>query len=119
MLDVQELHVAYGSVHAVHGISLSVSAGGCMALLGANGAGKTSAVEAIAGLLPTRAGKVTLDGQNITGLPASTIVRRGLALVPQWRELFPAFSVEETLAAASSAPRGRPPLPVEQVYDLF
>ena len=119
MLDVQELHVAYGSVHAVHGISLTVGAGSSMALLGANGAGKTSAVEAIAGLLPTRAGKVTLDGQDITGLSASAIVRRGLALVPQWRELFPAFSVEETLVAASSAPRGRAPLPLDAVYNLF
>ncbi len=119
MLQVSGLKVAYGAVEAVHGVDLTVGAGQSLALLGANGAGKTSTVEAIAGLLPTAGGRVMFEGSDITGRPASEIVRRGLALVPQWRELFPAFTVEETLKAAASAPRGRSPLPLDQVYDLF
>ncbi|MDB5512384.1 MAG: livF [Enterovirga sp.] len=119
MLEISGLKVSYGAVQAVHGIDLTLAPGESLALLGANGAGKTSSVEAIAGLLPTAGGRVVFDGADITGKPASHIVRRGLALVPQWRELFPAFTVEETLLAASSAPRGRPPLPLDHVYDLF
>ncbi len=119
MLEVKGLRVAYGSVEVVHGLDLEVAAGETLALLGANGAGKTSCVEAIAGLIPTAGGSVSLDNLDITGRPASYIVQRGLALVPQWRELFANFSVEETLRAAMSAPRGRPPLPLDQVYGIF
>ncbi|WP_213769811.1 ABC transporter ATP-binding protein [Bradyrhizobium sp. dw_78] len=119
MLEVRGLRVAYGSVEVVHGLDLDVAAGESLALLGANGAGKTSSVEAIAGLLPTAGGRVNLDGEDVTRRPASYIVRRGLALVPQWRELFANFSVDETLRAAMSAPRGRPPLPLESVYEMF
>jgi branched-chain amino acid transport system ATP-binding protein len=119
MLEVSALRVASGAMTRVQGLDLSLSAGGCVALLGPNGAGKTASVEAIAGLLPKSAGRVIFNGEDITSLSASAIVRRGLALVPQWRELFPNFSVEETLLAGSNAARGRPPLPSEVVYDLF
>jgi branched-chain amino acid transport system ATP-binding protein len=119
MLEVSALRVASGAMTRVQSLDLSLSAGGCVALLGPNGAGKTASVEAIAGLLPKSAGRVIFNGEDITSLSASAIVRRGLALVPQWRELFPNFSVEETLLAGSNAARGRPPLPCEVVYDLF
>jgi len=119
MLEVSGLSVAYGSVRAVHSLDLSLARGETVALLGANGAGKTSSVEAIAGLLPKAGGRVVFEGEDITGLAASTVVRRGLALVPQWRELFPNFTVEETLRAASSAPRGRAPTPLPEIYELF
>jgi branched-chain amino acid transport system ATP-binding protein len=119
MLEVTGLRVASGAMIRVEELDLSLSASGCVALLGPNGAGKTASVEAIAGLVPKAAGRVTFDGHDITGLSASSVVRRGVALVPQWRELFPNFSVEETLVAGSNAARGRPAIPAEAVYNLF
>jgi branched-chain amino acid transport system ATP-binding protein len=119
MLEVSALRVASGAMVRLHGLDLSLAAGDCVAVLGPNGAGKTASVEAIAGLLPKAGGRVTFDGNDITHLPASAVVRRGLALVPQWRELFPNFSVEETLLAGANAARGRPALPEETIYDLF
>ncbi|RAI44128.1 ABC transporter ATP-binding protein [Rhodoplanes roseus] len=118
-LRVTGLTVSYGRVAAVRELRLTIEAGEALVLLGPNGAGKTSAVEAIAGLLPKRAGTVEFFGENIAGLTASAIVRKGLALVPQWRELFPTFSVEETLLAATTAAQGRDPKPLDQIYALF
>jgi branched-chain amino acid transport system ATP-binding protein len=118
-LRVTGLTVAYGQVAAVRNLNLTIEAGEALVLLGPNGAGKTSAVEAIAGLLPKRQGRVDFLGEDISGLDASAVVRRGLALVPQWRELFRTFSVEETLLAATTAAQGREPQPLESVYDLF
>jgi branched-chain amino acid transport system ATP-binding protein len=119
MLQVTNLRVAYGPVEVVHDLSLSIEAGGVLALLGANGAGKTSCVEAIAGLLPVARGKVIFNGADIAGRPASDIVRKGLALVPQLRELFPNFGVEETLEAAMGAAEDRQALTIEEIYDYF
>jgi len=119
ILQTSGLRVASGPMIRVDGLDLSLAERGCLALLGPNGAGKTASVEAIAGLIPKAAGRVTFDGSDITGLDASKVVRRGLALVPQLRELFPNFSVEETLLAGSHAARGRPALPFEMVYELF
>ena len=119
ILDVQGLRVATGPMIRLDGLDLALEAGGCIALLGPNGAGKTASVEAIAGLIPKAMGRVLFDGQDISTLPASAVVRRGLTLVPQWRELFPGFSVEETLLAGANAARGRSPLPMDDIYDLF
>jgi branched-chain amino acid transport system ATP-binding protein len=119
MLEVSALRVASGAMTRLHSLDLSLSDGGCIALLGPNGAGKTACVEAIAGLVPKAAGRVTFNGEDITALSASAVVRKGLALVPQWRELFPNFSVDETLLAGSNAARGRPAIPSRSVYDLF
>jgi branched-chain amino acid transport system ATP-binding protein len=118
-LRVTGLTVAYGQVVAVRNLNLRIEAGEALVLLGPNGAGKTSAVEAIAGLLPKRQGRVEFLGEDISGLDASAVARKGLALVPQWRELFRTFSVEETLLAATTAAQGREPTPLESVYDLF
>jgi len=119
ILEVSGLRVASGAMVRLQGLDCSLEAGGAIALLGPNGAGKTASVEAIAGLIPKAGGRVVFDGLDITHLPASAVVRRGLALVPQWRELFPNFSVEETLLAGANAARGRPALPEETIYDLF
>ncbi len=118
-LRVTDLRVAYGQVVAVHDLSLTIEAGDALVLLGPNGAGKTSAVEAIVGLLPKRRGKVEFFGEDISAMNTSAIVRKGLALVPQWRELFPTFSVEETLIAATTAADKREPKSLESIYDLF
>lgn len=118
-LEVTSLKVAYGQVVAVHDLSLRLGRGETVALLGPNGAGKTSSVEAIAGLLPKASGSVKLGTIDITELPADGVAKKGVALVPQWRELFPAFSVEETLLAGTAAAVGRPAKPLDYVYDLF
>jgi ABC-type branched-subunit amino acid transport system ATPase component len=118
-LRVTDLTVTYGPVVAVRDLSLSVESSEALTLLGPNGAGKTTAVEAIAGLLPKRRGKVEFFGEDISRASASAIVRRGLALVPQWRELFRNFTVEETLLAATTAAAGRTPTPLASIYDVF
>src|SRR5689334_14746267 len=119
MLEVSDLKVAYGAIEAVHGLNLSLNAGDSLALLGPNGAGKTATVEAIVGLIPKRQGAVKLDGVDISRWPASSVVKHGIALVPQWRDLFPEFTVQENLLAANAAARGRAPKPIEYVYGLF
>ena len=107
MLEVSALRVASGAMTRVQGLDLSLPASGCVALLGPNGAGKTASVEAIAGLVAKAGGRVMFNGEDITALSASSVVRRGLALVPQWRELFPNFSVEETNGGDSLRARSR------------
>jgi branched-chain amino acid transport system ATP-binding protein len=119
LLEVNNLSVAYGQVVAVHDLNFSLKAGESLSLLGANGAGKTSTVEAISGFLKTTAGNIVFDGKNISSRPASHIARSGLALVPQWRELFPNFTVEETLIAGRAAARNREPLVLDEIYDYF
>lgn len=120
MLTVDNLTVQYGQVVAVRGLSFKVGAGECIAILGTNGAGKTSCVESIVGLLPKTAGAVTFADRNITRMAASGIVRLGVALVPQLRELFFNFTVDETLLAATAACRGRrAPIPSEEIFELF
>ncbi len=118
-LDVDGLSVTRRRIPVVHALSLSLATGGSLALLGANGAGKTSAVEAIAGLLLKSDGTMHLHGEDITLLSASAVARRGLSLVPQWRDLFPNFTVEETLQAALNAGARRGRRQFEDIYELF
>lgn len=119
MLTVSDLVVAHAGIVAVRNVSFAIDEGEAVAILGPNGAGKTSCVEAIAGLQAKRSGVVEFAGRDISRLPASAIARLGLALVPQWRELFPNFSVEETLVAGARAAIGRKPRPMEEVFNLF
>lgn len=101
MLEVSDLHVAYGDSHIVQGVSLSVGAGRLVAVLGRNGVGKTTLIRAIAGLTPPRQGRVILDGQDIGGRPAHEIARRGIRLVPQGRRLFRSLDVREHLVVGA------------------
>jgi branched-chain amino acid transport system ATP-binding protein len=119
MLEVSGLRVASGAMIRVDGLDLCLPESGSIALLGPNGAGKTASVEAISGLIRKAAGRVIFDGADITQLEASKIVRRGLTLVPQLRELFPNFSVHETLVAGSHAACRRAAIPFDTIYDLF
>jgi branched-chain amino acid transport system ATP-binding protein len=98
LLEVRGLEVAYGGIRAVQGIDLSVSAGEIVALIGANGAGKSTTLKALAGLLPVRAGSLRYAGEDITGRPAHRLLRQGLALVPEGRGVFPRLTVAENLA---------------------
>jgi len=114
MLAVEELRVAYGAVQAVHGISFSVERGEVVALIGANGAGKSSTLAAIAGLVRPRAGRVLLEGRDVVGLPAHAVVAAGVVLVPEGREILARMTVEENLQLGS---RGRGGL--AEIYARF
>jgi branched-chain amino acid transport system ATP-binding protein len=102
MLEVTDLSVRYGEVEAVRGLSLTVAEGSVVVLLGANGAGKSSTLNAIAGLAPAR-GQIVLGGVAISGLPPEEIVRSGLALTPEGRRVFPSLSVAENLHLGGAA----------------
>jgi len=119
ILEVERLCVAYGPVVVVRDLDLAVARGTSLALLGANGAGKTSTVEALAGLLPKRSGSVRFATRDVTRANASEMARLGLALVPQCRDLFPRFNVEETLIAGAHAARERAPGRLDNIYHLF
>ncbi len=98
MLKVRQLEVAYGGIRAVKGIDLDVAAGELVALIGANGAGKTSTLKALSGMLTPAAGRIAYDGADVTGKPSHELVRRGLAMVPEGRGVFPRLTVAENLA---------------------
>jgi branched-chain amino acid transport system ATP-binding protein len=107
MLDVQNLEVAYGASLIVQGASLRVGDGQLVAVLGRNGVGKTTLLRGITGLTPPRAGRIVLDGEDVTHLPAHAIARRGVRLVPQGRRLFPSLDVREHLVVGAQTGRGR------------
>ena len=118
MLAVEELTTDYGAVRAVDGVTLQVSEGSVTAVLGANGAGKTSLLRTITGLVPASGGKVTLDGKRIDGRPVEDIVRRGLAHVPEGRGVIAELTVEENLRLGGLW-RGKKAAPLPEIYDLF
>ena len=103
LLALQSLEVAYGGIRAVKGIDLEVNQGETVCLIGANGAGKTTTLRAITGLVRPAAGHVRYDGANITGMRVHEIARRGLALVPEGRGVFPQLTVDENLAMGAYA----------------
>jgi branched-chain amino acid transport system ATP-binding protein len=119
ILQVSNLRVTAGPMIRVDNLDLTLEEHGCLALLGPNGAGKTASVEAIVGLIPKSSGRVTFDGMDISSLPASSVVRMGLTLVPQLRELFPGFTVDETLLAGANAAGQRKGGSRDHIYDLF
>ena len=97
ILKLEEIHTYYGLVHMLQGVSLGIAEGEVVALLGRNGAGKTTALNSIMGLVPLRQGKVLFEDQDITGLPPHMIARRGLAYVPASRGIFSALTAMENL----------------------
>jgi branched-chain amino acid transport system ATP-binding protein len=97
ILELRDVRVAYGAIQAVKGISLHVSVGELVSLIGANGAGKTSTLNAVAGSAKTSAGEIRYQGKVIDGLPAHRRLRRGIALVPEGRGIFSRLTVEENL----------------------
>jgi branched-chain amino acid transport system ATP-binding protein len=119
MLEVDSLSVSYGPVRAVSEVSLRIQEGQIVAILGANGAGKSSLLGAIAGVLPPRAGRILFEGRRIDGLPAHKIVRLGISLVPEGRRLFPGLTVgQHLMLAARSSRRGRPK-DTDATFELF
>jgi branched-chain amino acid transport system ATP-binding protein len=121
LLEVEDLHVGYGHVQAVRGVSLTVSEGRVAALIGPNGAGKTSILSALAGLVRPRGGAVRLGGEDVTGLPAHRIVKAGLALVPEGRAILGRMTIEENLVLAGERrqPPGALAAAIEEQYRRF
>jgi branched-chain amino acid transport system ATP-binding protein len=120
MLEVRGLRVAYGGIAAVKGIDLDVAAGELVCLIGANGAGKTSTLKAIAGALACAAGRVLLERRDVTGLPSHQLVRRGLALVPEGRGIFARLTVVENLHMGAYCRDDAGVAPdLERVFSLF
>ena len=97
MLNIKNLHVYYGGIHALKGISLEVGEGKIVTLIGANGAGKSTTLRTISGIVRPREGQIIFEGQDITGLPAYKIVGMGIAMVPEGRRIFPELTVTENL----------------------
>ncbi|UFS75622.1 ABC transporter ATP-binding protein [Tardiphaga sp. 37S4] len=97
MLEIRDMVCAYGQISALKGISLSVKAGQLVALIGANGAGKSTTLRAISGLVPSRSGSLHFDGEDITGIGAQRVLTKGIAHCPEGRRVFPHMTVAENL----------------------
>jgi branched-chain amino acid transport system ATP-binding protein len=115
VLEVDGIHTYYGESHVLHGVSLRVAPGEAVALLGRNGAGKTTAIRSIVGFTPPRDGRVLFEGRAIERWPAYRIARGGLALVPQGRRIFSPLSVRENLLLGARAEGWT----LERVFELF
>ncbi len=119
VLETHGLTAFYGDFQALFGITFALNAGETVAVVGANGAGKSTFLKAIAGLLPRPASAVRLDGREIGALPAFEIVKLGIALVPEGRRLFPSLSVEENLLVGAYGRQLDGPWTLTAVYRLF
>ncbi len=115
LLAVEDLRVRYGAVEAVHGVSFAVNAGEVTTLIGANGAGKSSTLAAISGLLPA-GGRIRFDGRDIAGAPPHAIVHAGIVQVPEGREILARMTVEENLLMGL---RGRARSDLDSAYERF
>jgi len=119
-LRLTNVHAFYGDSHILHGISFSLQPGGVLALLGRNGAGKTTCISAIIGFLTPRSGEIRLFGEAIEGLSPERISHLGIGLVPQGRRIFPSLSVRENLIVAQQRESTTEnPWNVERIYALF
>ncbi len=116
MLELNELEVAYGSIKALHGVSIKVPEGAIVTLIGANGAGKSTTLRAISGLIKARAGSVVSEGQTITNAAPHTIVARGLCHVPEGRMIFANLTVEENLRMGAYLRRDREGIKTDTEY---
>ncbi len=118
LLEVRAIDAFYGDFQALFGVSLTVNAGEVVAVIGANGAGKSTLLKTIAGMMPPRRGDILFDGDAIGGAPAFSVVKRGIALVPEGRRLFPSLTVEENLKIGGQSRRAGP-WTLSRVYELF
>ena len=120
MLKVEDLHVYYGSIHAIKGVSFEVNEGEIVTLIGANGAGKSTTLNTVAGLLKPRHGSISFEGKSIAGTPASKIVPHGMALCPEGRRVFQQMSVRENLEMGGyTRPAGEIAASLDDVFTRF
>ncbi len=117
-LKIENLQSYYGDFQALHGVSLTLKKGDVISLIGSNGAGKSTLLKSICGLVSQKTGSITWKGEDILKFPASEIVKRGIALVPEGRRLFPSLSVEENLVLGGQVARPGP-WSLSSVYGLF
>lgn len=118
LLEVDQVDVFYGDFQAIAGVSLALEAGEVLALIGANGAGKTTLLRTVTGLVKPRSGRIRFDGADVTALPAEALARRGMAMVPEGRMLFPSLTVEENLQMGTLS-RRTGPWSLDIVYEIF
>ncbi|MGI6655354.1 MAG: ABC transporter ATP-binding protein [Desulfobulbus sp.] len=121
MLELRKIDTFYGAVHALHQVSLRIDQGEIVTLIGANGAGKSTTLMSISGIIPPTSGEVLFEGQAIHGLPSEAIVRLGISQVPEGRRIFPELSVAENLAMGAFLRNDRAAVDRdrEEVYSLF
>ena len=120
LLKVDDIHVYYGSIHAIKGVSFEVFEGEIVTLIGANGAGKSTTLNTVAGLLRPRSGMITFEGKNIVGVGASKVVGLGMALCPEGRRVFQQMTVRENLEMGGfSRPNEEIPAALENVFNRF
>lgn len=121
MLAVKNLNTHYGNIHALKGVDLEVKQGEIVTLIGSNGAGKSTTLGTITGLLRATSGEVWFKGENITSIPPSQIVKKGISLSPEGREVFPALTVEENLQLGAYVRKDKENIRTsyDRVYELF
>jgi len=120
LLKVDDVHVYYGSIHAIKGISFEVREGEIVTLIGANGAGKSTTLNTVSGLLKPRSGMITFEGKSIVGIGASKVVGLGMALCPEGRRVFQQMTVRENLEMGGfSRPNDEIPASLEDVFSRF
>jgi len=120
LLKVEDINVYYGAIHAIKGVSFHVDEGEIVTLIGANGAGKSTTLHTVSGLLHSKTGSITFEGRNISGVPAHKLVEHGLAHVPEGRRIFLQMTVEENLEmGAFTQPKANTGESMERVFEQF
>ena len=119
MLELVDVHSYYGNIHALKGLSLEVHQGEIVTLIGSNGAGKSTTLRTISGLLAPRSGEVRVRGQKISGLPPHRVAAMGIAQAPEGRRVFPRMTVLENLQMGAFVNKRPDPADLERVFDLF
>jgi branched-chain amino acid transport system ATP-binding protein len=121
LLEIQDMHSYYGNIHALRGVSLTVEEGEVVTLIGSNGAGKTTTLRSINGVLPPRQGKVVFDGEEIQGVPAHGMVKKGIAQSPEGRKIFSRMTVRENLEMGAYHRNDRDGIrqDMDRVFELF
>ncbi len=118
-LEVDDVRIAYGRTEVVYGASLDVPDGSCTCLMGRNGVGKTTLLNGIMGMLPLKAGTITLDGRDITGMATPARARAGIGYVPQGHQVFPHLTARENLRVVLERDRNGDPKAIDDALDVF
>ena len=119
MLDIRDIHTYYGHIHALKGVSIEVNKGEVVTLIGSNGAGKSTTLKTISGLLQPASGEITLNGKRISGTPAHEIVAMGIVQSPEGRRVFPRMTVLENLEMGAFSKGSVDSADLDRVFELF
>ena len=119
MLQIDDIHVYYGAIHAIKGVSFEVNEGEIVALIGANGAGKSTILKTVSGLMHSRTGSISFCGENITHIDSYKLLAKGLAHVPEGRRIFLQMTVQENLEMGAFIKKTADPKDLDMVFELF